>query len=104
MEKLYIGVKGHVVCLDKATGNIQWEQKLKTADLTNIIQDGNLIFAHAAGHLFCLDAATGHVKWKNELSGLGYGACIFATNQQGTTYASAYEEAQRRQARGEQNT
>ena len=99
MEKLYIGIKGHVLCLDKATGNVQWEQKLRSGDLTNVIQDGNHIFAYVSGHLFCLDAATGNIKWKNELSGMGYGACIFASNLQATAYASAYEEAQREQAR-----
>ena len=96
MERLYIGIKGHVVCLDKATGAKLWDTKLKSTDLTNVYLDGEFIYAYASGHLFCLDAKTGGIKWKNELEGFGYGTCIIAGNQQNTILTADYVEEQRR--------
>lgn len=78
MKKLFIGIKGHVVCLDKQTGNEIWKSKLKGMSITNVIRDDKAVYAYAGGHLFCLDADFGKVLWKNPLTGYGYGACIFA--------------------------
>ena len=78
MNKLFIGIKGHVVCLDKQTGNEIWKSKLKGMSITNVIRDDKMIYAYASGHLFCLDADFGKVLWENPLTGYGYGACIFA--------------------------
>ncbi len=78
MNTLYIGIKGHIVCLDKNTGKEIWSTKLKGMQLTNLIHEGNFIFAYTGGHLYCLSADFGKILWTNTLTGYGYGACIFA--------------------------
>ncbi len=80
MGNLYLGIKGHVVCIDQSTGNELWNTKLKGMSITNVFCDNKNIFAYAGGHLFCLDADFGKVLWKNKLTGYGYGSCIFGTN------------------------
>ena len=80
MNNLFLGVKGHVVCIEKLTGKELWSTKLKGMTITNVYCDSNNIYAHANGHLFCLDTAFGKIQWENKLSGYGYGACIFASN------------------------
>ena len=100
MEKLFIGIKGHVVCLDKATGTRQWETKLKsTSGVTNVLFEQDCVFAYSGGHLFCLDADSGRIRWENKLDGLGYGACIIATeNQNASLIASQLQQAQQASA------
>ncbi|GHG00183.1 outer membrane protein assembly factor BamB family protein [Thalassotalea marina] len=85
MENLYVGIKGHVVCIEKSSGNEIWRTKLKSADLTNVYYEDNNVYAYAYGHLFCLSAANGEIIWENDLKGLGYGACIIAGQQNVTT-------------------
>jgi outer membrane protein assembly factor BamB len=87
---MYIGIKGHVVCLDKTTGKELWSTKLKGMQLTNLIHQGNTIFAYTSGHLFCLTADLGKIVWKNTLTGYGYGACIFASNNHSSSQQAAY--------------
>ena len=79
MSNLYLGIKGHVVCIDKQTGKELWKTKLKGMSITNVFYDKKSIFAYASGHLFCLDADFGKIIWKNTLNGYGYGSCIFAS-------------------------
>lgn len=70
---IFIGIKGTVLALDRATGQEVWRSKLKSADFTNVVlQDGSL-YAATEGELFCLDPATGQVRWHNQLKGLGLG-------------------------------
>lgn len=88
MGQLYLGIKGHVVCIEKQTGKELWNTKLKGMSITNVFCDSKNIFAYASGHLFCLDSAFGKIQWKNALSGYGYGSCIFASNDQNTQQQS----------------
>lgn len=88
MEKLYIGIKGVIVCLNKNDGQEIWRTKLRTAELTNVYSDGEYLFAYANGHLFCLASSNGEVLWENTLKGLGYGACIIAGEQNADIVAS----------------
>jgi outer membrane protein assembly factor BamB len=81
---LYVGVKGHVVAIDKATGGTLWKTKLK-GGLTSgerfvslLVQEGR-VFAHTYGEVFCLDQATGAVLWNNRLEGLGYEIATLAS-------------------------
>jgi len=77
MKRLFIGIKGYAVCINKKGGDIVWKTKLKTsADVTNIFHEDDCIFAYSSGHLFCLSASDGQILWKNGLSGFGYGPCI----------------------------
>ncbi len=96
MEKLFLGIKGRVVCLDKATGSKQWETKLKsTSGVTNVLFEDDSLFAYSSGHLFCLNAENGVIRWENKLDGLGYGACIIATeNQNVSLIANQLQQAQ----------
>lgn len=95
MDRLFLGVKGLVVCVDKNTGDNIWSTKLKpTSGITNVFIDDELVFAHAGGHLFCLDINTGSIKWENPLKGMGYGPCIFATENQSMSVAGSDAAAQ----------
>ena len=70
---LYLGIQGHAVALDGATGAEMWRTKLTTGALVNVVADDRYLYAAAQGRVFCLDPATGTVLWKNPLKGLGLG-------------------------------
>jgi outer membrane protein assembly factor BamB len=84
VQKLYIGIQGKVVCLNKHNGDIVWSTKIKSSSgaVTNVFFDDGCVFAYSGGHLFCVDAKTGVIKWENSLSGYGYGPCIIASESQ----------------------
>jgi hypothetical protein len=70
MKRLFIGIQGKAVCLDKATGDIVWSSKLKSSSaVTNVYYEDNQVFAYSGGHLFCLNADSGEIIWENGLSG-----------------------------------
>lgn len=100
MEKLYIGVGYHIVCLDKNSGNIIWKTKLKKSEIVNCYLDEDLVFAHAGGCLYCLDIVDGRIKWENGLKGLGYGACVFAGASQQNQYLQKHKASQNAAAAG----
>jgi outer membrane protein assembly factor BamB len=76
-DTLYLGVGGHVVAVDAATGEELWRTKLKMTTFTTVWTDGKHVYAGALGELFCLDAAAGTVLWRNPLKGLGRGIVAF---------------------------
>lgn len=76
MDLLFVGIKGHVIAINKGDGSEVWRTKLKSANITVVSSDHTRIYAAASGHLFCLDKATGEQIWTNSLKGLGYGTCI----------------------------
>jgi outer membrane protein assembly factor BamB len=77
-DLVFIGVKGTVLALDRATGQEVWRQKLKGYNFTNLVREGNVVLAATRGELFCLDAADGSVRWSNPLTGLGFGLITIA--------------------------
>ena len=79
---IFIGVKGTVLAVDRATGQEIWRTELKGGDFVNVVLDGGDLYAATHGELFCLDAAAGHVRWHNPLKGLGWGLVTIAGNQQ----------------------
>ena len=94
MEKLFIGIKGHVICLDKETGKSVWTKQLKTSSgITNVHLDGDYLFASTRGHLFCLNPDDGSEKWTNPLNGMGSGPCIIATHNQTSTLMASESES-----------
>ena len=98
MEKLFIGIKGHVICLDKETGKSIWTTKLKSlSNITNIHFDGSFIFASAKGYLYCLNPEDGSIKWENSLNGLGNGPCIISSEGQ-TSVITAFDQASQNNA------
>jgi len=70
---IYIGIGGHVVAVDRATGTEIWRARLRTGAVVNLAGDDRSLYASAQGELFCLDPMTGTVLWKNPLRKLGIG-------------------------------
>jgi len=74
---IFVGIKGTVLALDRATGQEVWRTRLK-GDFVNVAWlDGDL-YAATAGELFCLDPASGQVRWHNPLKGMGHGLITIA--------------------------
>jgi outer membrane protein assembly factor BamB len=77
---VFIGVKGTVVALDRATGGDVWRSELKGKDFVNVVlQDGDL-YATTKGELFRLDPVNGKILWQNPLKGLGWGLITIASS------------------------
>ncbi|WP_133407437.1 PQQ-binding-like beta-propeller repeat protein [Parashewanella tropica] len=88
MERLFLGIGNHAVCVKKSDGEIIWKTKLKSSNITNVHFEDNKVFAYAGGHLFCLNAQDGEKIWENSLKGLGYGACIIASERENSAVIS----------------
>jgi outer membrane protein assembly factor BamB len=75
---VFVGIKGMVLALDRATGEEVWRSPLAGADFVNVtLLDGDL-FAAARGELFALETSTGKILWHNPLKGLGRGLLTIA--------------------------
>lgn len=94
-DNLVIGIGGHAVALDAASGAEIWRTKLKGGDFVTVSLVGRHVFAGAGGELFCLDAAGGQILWRNRLKGLGTGLIAFASTDDAAAVAA---EARRRAA------
>jgi len=94
MEKLFLGISNHVVCLSKGSGEQLWTTKLKSSTITNVYYEANNVFAYSGGHLFCLKASDGSIVWENPLKGFGYGTCIIASEHQNTAVITSQIAAQ----------
>ncbi len=77
-EPLYIGIGGHAVAIDRATGSELWRTKLKSSSFVTVYSDRGSLYAGAKGELFCLDRTTGRILWKNTLNGLGFNVITFS--------------------------
>jgi len=95
-SNIYLGIKGHVVAVDNATGTELWRTKLGgNMNITNVALQGDMVVAFAGGKLFALDPATGTTRWQNSLKGLGWGPCILApANPQSAVVVSAHKQQQ----------
>lgn len=91
---IYVGIKGTVLALDRATGEEVWRTELRGSDFVNVVLDGGALLASARGEIFCLDPASGQIRWNNPLRGLGWGLAAFA----GSSTAAMAEEQRRREA------
>jgi outer membrane protein assembly factor BamB len=76
---LFIGIRGSVLALDRATGQTVWATKLKGGDFVNLVLDGGDLYATARGEVSCLDPATGNIRWTNPLKGYGLGLAAIAS-------------------------
>lgn len=93
---VFIGIKGTVVALDRATGQEVWCVGLTGSDFVNVAVEEGAVLAATKGELFCLDPATGQIRWHNPLKGLGRGLITIASpGGQGT---AVVREKQRRDA------
>ena len=80
-QLVFIGIKGSVVALNRATGEQVWATRLKGSDFVNVhLQDG-AVLASCCGEIFCLDPLTGVGLWQNPLKGFGTGLATIATEQ-----------------------
>jgi outer membrane protein assembly factor BamB len=93
MNAIFIGIKGSVVAVDRATGDTMWTTHLKSSSFVTVAVEDGSVFAGTAGHLFCLDPSTGYVRWTNELKGFGYGLISIASADS----SAAFGEYKRRQ-------
>jgi outer membrane protein assembly factor BamB len=75
---IFLGVKGSVVALNRATGRQLWATSLVGADSVNVALDGDNLYATTRGEIFCLDPKTGDARWHNPLKGFGYGLVTIA--------------------------
>src|SRR5215212_4066871 len=98
MQPLYIGLGGHVVAIDRATGTEIWRTKLRTSSFVTISVEPDAIYAGANGELYCVDPATGSIRWHNRLKGLGLSVVAFGANI--STTAAAIRAAQAAAAAG----
>jgi hypothetical protein len=96
-ELVFVGIKGSVVALNRATGEQVWATGLKGYDFVNVVLDGGKIFATSAGEISCLDPITGAVLWHNPLKGFGTGLATIATEAgAGCASTAVLAEKQRR--------
>lgn len=88
-EPLYIGIGGHVVAIDRATGEERWRRKLRSSSFITIAVEAGAVYAGAQGELFCLDPKTGSILWHNRLKGLGHNLIAFGGSSTTAITASA---------------
>jgi outer membrane protein assembly factor BamB len=75
----FIGIRGSVVALNRATGQQLWATHLKGSDFVNVILQDGAVLASCYGEIFCLDPLTGTAMWHNPLKGFGTGLATIAT-------------------------
>ena len=98
-DLVFIGIKGSVVALDRATGQQVWATHLKGYDFVNVLLEDRAILASCCGEIFCLDPLTGNALWHNRLKGFGTGLATIATEHNpGDGNAPVLAEKQRRDA------
>lgn len=90
---LFIGIRGTVLAIDRATGAEVWVSSLKGGEFVNVVLDGDQLFAASKGRLYRLDPATGQILWENGLTGMGWGLVTIA--QVGNSNLLAIEEKRR---------
>ena len=94
---VFIGIKGSVVALNRATGQQVWATHLKGSDFVNVVLQDGAVLASCSGEIFCLDPNTGIGMWHNPLKGFGTGLATIATGQNpGLAYAPVLAEKRRR--------
>src|SRR5690242_15731667 len=91
---LYVGIKGTVLALDRATGQEAWRTELMRSEFVNLVLHDADLYAATAGELFCLDSTTGQIRWHNQLKGLGRGLISIA--ESGSQQSFIAREKQRR--------
>ena len=93
-NRLYLGIKGHVVCVRKEDGKELWRTHLKGSGFTNVVVEPDGLFAYTRGVLYALDADSGNIRWSNELPRLGFDTCIIASANQTPVAVAAIKAAQ----------
>lgn len=80
---IFILTNGRIGAIDKSTGNVIWQVKLKTVIGKNYLNgigqiktEGDKIIIGVSGYVCCLHAHDGSLVWKNELKGWGYNLSV----------------------------
>jgi outer membrane protein assembly factor BamB len=96
-DLVFIGIKGTVIALNRATGEQVWATHLKGSDFVNVLLEPGAVLALCCGEIFCLDPFTGNALWHNPLKGFGRGLATIATEPNpGTGNAPVLAEKRRR--------
>ena len=104
-QLVFVGIKGSVVALNRATGQQVWATHLKGWDFVNVVVQDGAILASCAGEIFCLDPLTGSGMWHNPLKGFGTGLATIATDQNpADANAPVLAEKRRRDAQAAAST
>ena len=82
-ELIFVGIKGSVVALNRATGQQVWATRLKGSEFVNVTFQNGMLLASCSGEIFCLDPLTGQALWHNPLKGFGTGLATIATEYNG---------------------
>jgi outer membrane protein assembly factor BamB len=80
-DLMFVGIKGSVVALNRATGEKVWATHLKGSDFVNLVLQEQAVLASCCGEIFCLNPLTGDALWHNPLKGFGTGLATIATEQ-----------------------
>ena len=95
-DLVFIGIKGSVVALNRATGEQVWATHLKGSDFVNVVLQDKAVLAACYGEIFCLEPLTGNALWHNPLKGFGTGLATIATlDNPGGGDASLFAEKRR---------
>ncbi len=94
---VFVGIKGSVVALDRATGTQIWITSLRGSEFVNVMLGDDDLYASTKGELYCLDPATGHIRWHNPLKGLGWGLVSIAAPGIQTSQTAVFEKRKREQ-------
>jgi hypothetical protein len=78
-QLLYVGIKGRVLALNRASGEIVWEGRMTGGQMVTLLVDGDQVFATASGEVFAFNAITGEMLWHNSLPGMGLNLASLAT-------------------------
>ena len=80
---VFVGTKGTVIAVDRASGETLWSTELKGAEFVDLmVVDGDL-FAASKGRLYRLETTSGHILWRNDLPGMGWNIVSIAGGQAG---------------------
>jgi outer membrane protein assembly factor BamB len=93
---IHLGVRGSVMAVNSATGEIVWTTALKGSEFVNVVLDGVNLFATTRGEIFCLDPQGGGIRWHNPLKGYGLGLITIAGEGIAPNTAAASAEKRRR--------
>jgi outer membrane protein assembly factor BamB len=88
---LFVGTRGAVVAVDRASGATLWSMELKGSDFVDVMLVEDELYAASKGRLYRLDPVSGDILWRNDLPGMGWGLVSIA----GSHAAGAAEKARR---------
>ena len=97
-----VGIKGHVVSIDAATGHESWRTNLPSRvgsqSVTLALEGSATVLAGTSGELFGVDRTMGRVLWRAPLAGLGIGLVTLGGSE--IAIATAMMQAQAAAAGG----